>query len=189
MTPDALLGGFDDIPLQSARAFRAGLEVMARPGRIEEVAGALPPLPLSVAAGVLALTLCDPTTPVHLAGMHDCAVLRDWLTFHTGAPLVAAKYAMFAIGTWEALTPVSRFGIGQPDYPDRAATLIVEMGWLAAEGPQLTGPGIKVATRLSLPETAAFAANRTLFPLGFDCFLTSGARLAGLPRSTCVEDN
>jgi alpha-D-ribose 1-methylphosphonate 5-triphosphate synthase subunit PhnH len=140
-----------------------------------------------VAAGVLVLTLCDGATPVHLAGAHDCPSLRDWITFHTGAPLVGAEQAAFAVGTWGALQPVSRFAIGQPDYPDRSATLIVEMPALSATGPRLTGPGIKDSAHLSLPETAAFIANRALFPLGFDCFFTVGAQVAGLPRSTIVE--
>lgn len=187
MTPEALLGGFAAAPLQSAQAFRAALEAISRPGRIETVTGAMPPAPMSVAAGVLVLTVCDPTTPVHLAGAHDCAALRDWITFHTGAPLVGAEAAHFAIGTWEALVPVNRFAVGLSDYPDRSATLIVEMPALATEGARLSGPGIKGSARLSLPETAAFVANRAQFPLGFDTYLTSGNRLAGLPRSTRVE--
>lgn len=188
MTPQSLLGGFAHPSTDAAHAFRAALEVMARPGRIEDLPGAEPPEPLSVAAGGLILTLCDPTTPVHLAGAHDCAALRDWITFHTGAPLVGAEAAQFAIGTWAALTPVDRFAIGQPDYPDRSATLIVERDELTADGPRLTGPGIKGAVRLSLPEITAFADNAALFPLGFDCFLTAGVQVAGLPRSTRVED-
>ena len=188
MTPEALLGGFANASIDAARGFRAALEVMARPGRIEDLSGAQPPQPLSVAAGGLILTLCDATTPVHLAGAHDCPALRDWITFHTGAPLVGAEAAQFAIGTWAALTPVDRFAIGQPDYPDRSATLIIEMPDLSTEGPRLTGPGIKGTARLSLPETAAFAANQALFPLGFDCFLTAGTEVAGLPRSTRVEE-
>jgi len=187
MTPEALLGGFANASVQSAHAFRASLDALARPGSLQTLTGATPPGPLSVAAGVLVLTLCDSTTPVHLAGAHDCPGLRDWVTFHTGAPLVGAEQAVFAIGTWAALQPVSRFAIGQPDYPDRSATLIVEMDALSAEGPRLSGPGIKDAAHLSLPETAAFIANRALFPLGFDCFFTAGAKVAGLPRSTIVE--
>lgn len=188
MTPEALLGGFANASIDAARGFRAALEVMARPGRIEDLPGAQPPQPLSVAAGGLILTLCDATTPVHLAGAHDCPALRDWITFHTGAPLVGAEAAQFAIGTWAALNPVHRFAIGQPDYPDRSATLIIEMPDLSIEGPRLTGPGIKSTARLSLPEMAAFAANQALFPLGFDCFLTAGTEVTGLPRSTRVED-
>jgi alpha-D-ribose 1-methylphosphonate 5-triphosphate synthase subunit PhnH len=187
MIVEALSGGFTDAPVQSARAFRKVLEAMARPGTICQVTGATPPRPVSVAAGIALLTLTDTTTPLHLAGAADCAAVRDWVAFHIGAPLVAAEDASFALGTWEALHPVSRFKIGQPDYPDRSATLIVEMDRLTNHGPALTGPGIELATWLSLPETAAFHANRALFPLGFDCILTFGDRLAGLPRSTRVE--
>lgn len=189
MMADALTGGFADAPAQSARAFRAALEAMARPGTIWVVEGAAPPAPLSVAAGALVLTLCDGTTPLHLGGSLDHPILRDWITFHTGAPLVPAEKAQFALGTWADLVPVSRFAIGSPDYPDRSATLIVELPDLSNHGARLTGPGIADVASLSLPETAAFRANRALFPQGFDTYLTCGARLAGLPRSTIVEAN
>jgi alpha-D-ribose 1-methylphosphonate 5-triphosphate synthase subunit PhnH len=188
MTPDALTGGFADAPVQSANGFRAILHALSRPGEIVAVTGAQPPAPLSKAAGVAALVLLDGTTPVHLAGAHDCPSVRDWITFQTGAPLVAAEGAMFAIGSWEALLPVTRFSIGTSEYPDRAATLIVEMDRLSNDGPVLRGPGIETTASLSLPETRAFNRNRQMFPLGFDTLLTSGHRLAGLPRSTIVED-
>ena len=184
---DALTGGFADAPVQSARAFRAVLDALSRPGVIVMLAGAAPPAPLSAAAGVLVLTLVDGTTPLHLAGGHDTPALRDWITFHTGAPLVGPAEAVFVIGIWEALQPVSRFAIGRADYPDRAASLIVEMPRLEASGARLTGPGIATEAHLSLPEVTAFQANRALFPLGFDTYLTCGSRLAGLPRSTRVE--
>lgn len=187
MTPSALTGGFANPAIDAAHAFRAALNAMARPGVIERVAGAAPPAPLSLAAGVLILTLTDGTTPLHLAGAHDCAAVRDWITFQTGAPLVAAAGASFAIGAWADLQPVARFAIGTPDYPDRSATLIVEMPELAASGARLTGPGIKATALLALPDIASFAANRARYPLGFDTYLTAGATLAALPRSTRVE--
>ena len=187
MTPHALSGGFANASTDAAHAFRAALNAMARPGVIETVTGAMPPAPLSVAAGVLILTLTDGTTPLHLAGAHDCSAVRDWITFQTGAPFVAASQAAFAVGTWDALCPVGRFDIGTPDYPDRSATLIVEMTGLSAAGARLTGPGIKHSALLSLPETAAFCANSALYPLGFDAYFTAGASLAALPRSTKVE--
>ena len=184
---EALGGGFADVPVQSARAFREVLEAIARPGTIRRVGGASPPAPLSVAAGVALLVLCDPTTGLHLAGAAASPAVRDWVAFHIGAPLVAAEEADFALGTWEALQPVTRFRIGRPDYPDRSATVIVEMDRLGKHGPALTVPGVALATWLNLPETAAFRANRALFPLGFDCLFTAGDRIAGLPRTTRVE--
>lgn len=184
---DALSGGFAEAAVQSSHAFRAALTVLSQPGEIREVQGAVPPAPLSVAAGVLLLTLCDGTTPVHLAGAFDCTPVRDWITFHCGAALVGPEAAMFVVGDWQALQPLRRFAIGLPDYPDRAATLIVEMPALAAKGAALRGPGIADVAYLSLPEVAAFQANRALFPLGFDCFFTCGAQVAALPRSAHVE--
>jgi len=187
MSATHLEGGFADAARDAAHAFRAALQALARPGRIETITGAVPPAPCSPAAGALILTLCDTTTPLHLAPSHDDEALRGWITFHTGAPFVAAEQAMFALGTWEALQPLSRFSIGTAEYPDRAATLIVELALLENDGATLTGPGIETTARLSLPETAAFQRNRRRFPLGFDTYLTCGDRLAGLPRSTRVE--
>ncbi|MCU0904097.1 MAG: phosphonate C-P lyase system protein PhnH [Tabrizicola sp.] len=184
---DVLSGGFAEMPLQSARAFRAVMEAMARPGTIRRIDGAFPPPPLSCAAGAVLLTLCDDTTPLHLAGAADTPHLRDWVAFHVGAPLVPAEAAAFALGPWDALQPVTRFATGLPDYPDRSATLIVEMDRLTNHGPALTGPGIEMVTWLNLPETAAFRANRAQFPLGFDTIFTAGDSIAALPRSTRVE--
>ena len=187
MIADTLSGGFSEAPIQSARAFREILEAIARPGSLRSVTGAVPPDPLSGAAGVVLLTLCDSTTPLYLAGDCDNPKVRSWVAFHIGAPIVGAEQADFALGGWTALQPVDRFRIGEPDYPDRSATLIVEMDWLTNHGPVLTGPGIETASWLNLPETGAFRANRALFPLGFDTIFTSGARIAALPRSTRVE--
>jgi alpha-D-ribose 1-methylphosphonate 5-triphosphate synthase subunit PhnH len=182
----ALDGGFADASRDAAHAFRAALDVMARPGRIARLSGAHPPAPLSVAAGTLILTLCDPETPVHLAGAHDTAEVRGWIAFHTGAPVSGRAEAAFAVGTWDALLPLDLYRIGEAEYPDRSATLIVEMADLRAEGARLTGPGIRDAARLSLPETEAFRRNARLFPLGLDFFLTAGDRVAALPRTSRV---
>lgn len=188
MSTAALTGGFADAPVDAARAFRAVMVVMARPGEIRALDQAQPPAPLSVAAGTLILTLCDPETGLHLAGAWDTAEVREWVTFHTGAPIVAAEAADFAVGDWAALAPLDRFSIGDPEYPDRSATLIVEQDALAAEGPVLKGPGIRETAQLNLPEVGAFVANRALFPLGLDFFFTAGAEVAALPRSTHVME-
>ncbi len=187
MQTEALQGGFADPAVDAAHAFRAAMEAMARPGTIQTVAGAEPPAPLSQAAGVLLLTLCDAETPLHLAGAHDCAAVRDWVVFHTGAPLVAAEKAMFALGDWASLQPLDRFPVGTAQYPDRSTTLVVEVPALEARGATLSGPGIRDRAVLSLPEVAAFQRNAMLYPLGLDFYFTAGAQLAALPRSTTVE--
>jgi alpha-D-ribose 1-methylphosphonate 5-triphosphate synthase subunit PhnH len=189
MQAAVLEGGFADAPRDAAVAFRAVLRAMARPGDIETVAGALPPAPLCVAAGALILTLCDPETPVHLAGAADTPEVRQWIAFHTGAPVVGRADCKFVVGRWEDLMPMEGYALGTPDYPDRSATLIAEVDLLENDGARLTGPGIADSARLSLPDPAAFRANARLFPCGLDVILTCGDRLAALPRTTRVEDN
>ncbi|WP_170327027.1 phosphonate C-P lyase system protein PhnH [Ruegeria arenilitoris] len=180
-------GGFDNAPIDAAHAFRAAMTVMARPGEIRLISGAQPPAPLSAAAGTLLLTLCDPETRVHLAGDLDTDAVRQWLTFHTGAPISEAPEADFAVGSWQALGPLSQYRIGTPEYPDRSATLIVECDDLQQAGAELTGPGIKGTAHLSLPNVPTLQANAALYPLGCDFFFTSGDRLAALPRSTQIK--
>jgi len=187
MQTEALTGGFADTPTQSAEAFRAVMRAMARPGTIEQITGARPPAPLSNAAGAVILTLCDPETPVHLAGAADTSAVRDWITFHTGAPLVERARASFALGTWQALLPLDSYPIGTAEYPDRSTTLIVEMPQLSQTGARLTGPGIATTAALSLPDIAAFQQNTALYPLGLDFLFTCENHLAALPRSTRVE--
>lgn len=181
----SLAGGFADPPHQSAVAFRGIMRAMARPGDICDVAGAVPPAPLSVAAGTILLTLCDPDTGVHLTGPYDSQGIRDWITFQTGAPFVPAEEAQFVVGQWDDLD-LTALPIGTPEYPDRSATVIVEQAELVAEGATLTGPGIQTQAALNLPDVAAFQSNAALFPLGLDFMFASGAQVAALPRSTKV---
>ncbi len=183
-----LSGGFESPSHQSAVAFRSIMTAMARPGRIEQVAVVMPPAPLSQAAAVVLLTLCDPETSIHLAGNRDCTDVRDWVAFHIGAPLVGPDACAFALGRWEALVPLERYPLGSDEYPDRSATVIVETDRLVNDGHVLRGPGIAEDhdMRLSLPDLAAFQANRLRFPRGLDFIFTCGATVAALPRSTKV---
>ena len=108
MRAQVLEGGFADLPVDASHAFRAVMTAMARPGEIAAVSGALPPAPMSVAAGVVVLTLCDHETPIYLGSSHDTPQVRDWITFHTGAPFTKPQDAMFALGIWDSL-PVPNF--------------------------------------------------------------------------------
>ena len=186
MDATTLDGGFADIATDSARAFRVIMRAMARPGEIGAVEPMQAPAPLSAAAATLLLTLCDPETPVFLGPRHDSTALRHWLAFHTGAPVVSAAEAMFAVGDWGDL-PLDDFAIGTPEYPDRSATLIVEMPELTNDGATLRGPGIDGTRALSLPDHDTFATNAARFPLGLDFYFTCDTRLAGLPRSTRIS--
>jgi alpha-D-ribose 1-methylphosphonate 5-triphosphate synthase subunit PhnH len=182
----ALSGGFKQAPLEAATAFRAIMTALACPGDIRTVAGATPPAPLSVAAGVALLTLADAETPIFLGASYDTSDVHSWITFHTSAPIGTAQAAVFALGTWSEL-PLADFAIGTSEYPDRSATLIVELDELSDTGALLRGPGIKETAQLSLPAVVPFQENAQHFPLGLDFIFTSGCTLAGLPRTTKVN--
>ena len=181
-----LTEGFADPARDAARVFRQVLDAMAHPGRIVTLTGVAAPAPCSPAAAAVLLTLVDSTTPLHLAATHDCESLRDWVRFHLGAPLVKPADAVFALGTWDALGPLSAYPVGSAEYPDRSATLIVDCAALTAAGARLTGPGIETEAWLSVPDVAALQANAALFPMGRDFLFTSDTQLAALPRSTRI---
>lgn len=182
-----LSAGFADPARDGARAFRQVLDAMAHPGRIVTLEGFSAPEPCSDAAAITLMILADSTTPLHLAGAHDCDAMREWVAFHLGAPLCAPQDAAFALGAWQALGPLSTYQQGTPEYPDRAATLIVELAGLRNDGVRLTGPGIEREAWLNLPDPVALQHNAACFPLGCDFIFTSGMTLAALPRSTRLE--
>jgi alpha-D-ribose 1-methylphosphonate 5-triphosphate synthase subunit PhnH len=192
--------GFAD-PVGAAQAtFRAVLTALSEPGKLIELALApdpafAPPAPLGLAAAAIALSLLDGDTPLWC----DPASRRaaPSLRFHTGAPLVEAperaRFALIAEAT--QLPSLAAFDAGSDEYPDRSATLIVEVASLS-DAPTwlLRGPGIADRRALSvggLPAgfAAEWRANHARFPRGVDVILTAGGRLAGLPRSTVIEES
>lgn len=190
---DALSGGFADPPVEAARAFRALLDAMSRPGRIETPAGARPPAPLGRAAGAAALTLCDAETPVWLAPAWRGADLSAWLRFHCNAPLTEDPgAAAFAFGPPEALLEaLPGFAFGAPEAPQDGCTLVAEIAAFDGAALRLTGPGVNGAADLPLGADRAavlalFAPNA--FPLGRDLILTCVERLAALPRSAALSE-
>jgi alpha-D-ribose 1-methylphosphonate 5-triphosphate synthase subunit PhnH len=189
----ALLPGFADPVHDAQRTFRQLLDAMSRPGRIVEIAARTTAPGLAPAAAATALSLCDFETPVWLDG--GTASAADWLRFHCGAPIVdRASDASFAfLRRLDALPPLDAFALGTDEYPDRAATLVIEVRRLAAGGGlRLGGPGIDGAVRLEVDGLGpAFwrerAALADLFPRGIDLALTCGRTLTALPRTTIVE--
>jgi alpha-D-ribose 1-methylphosphonate 5-triphosphate synthase subunit PhnH len=123
------------------------------------------------------------------------AAAGDYLAFHTGAPLTEelAAAAFVLAGDGDRLPDLAGVAPGDPEYPERAATVIVQVADLrVAPGYRLRGPGILghvdvAADGLSPDFWQAFQANRKRFPLGFDAVLVAGQRMLGLPRSVTVE--
>lgn len=190
-----LAPGLADPAHDAQRLFRAVLEGFSHPGRI--VALPQPPAgvgPLSAAATAFVLTLVDRDTPLWLAPAFDSDPVRDFVRFHTGVPLVSREAdALFALLTPDRAPLLEGFAIGSDPYPDRSATLLVEVPSLS-DGPErlLRGPGIqsRATTRVGgLPDSfwSAWAANNALFPCGVDVVFTAESELLALPRSIVVE--
>jgi alpha-D-ribose 1-methylphosphonate 5-triphosphate synthase subunit PhnH len=191
-----MLAGLTDPTLDSQRIFRSLLEAMAHPGRIVDVAVELQaPSPLHPAAAAACLTLLDFDTPLWLdegAARPDAV---EWLRFHSGAPIVsrpqAARFALIADP--QGMPSPDTFDSGTAEYPERSATLIVQVqSLLGGTGRRLRGPGIADEARLEVAGVpGAFwtwmAANHALFPCGVDVVLSAGRVIAALPRTTEVE--
>ncbi|MBS7789510.1 phosphonate C-P lyase system protein PhnH [Roseococcus sp. SDR] len=185
--------GFSDPVFGAQSGFAALMNAMARPGRIQDC-NALhePPPGLDPAAAAALLTLADAETPLWTDAEGEA---RDWIAFHTGAPLVEdVARAQFLLAT-RAMPALASVDLGTDETPQDSATLIVQVATLDdASGWRLTGPGIQHEHRLTvtgLPADFAvqWARNRTHFPRGVDVVLCAGTRLAGLPRTTRITED
>jgi alpha-D-ribose 1-methylphosphonate 5-triphosphate synthase subunit PhnH len=189
--------GFRDPVRQSQSVFRAAMQAMSRPGEIVKIQpGITPPPPLSASSAALLLTLCDFETPVWLdPELADTVGVRDFLSFHTGARIVAASAdAAFAVvSDGKRMPAIASFAQGTQEYPDRSTTLIIGVRTLGTGRWKLTGPGIRDhATVSAEPLPADFAgqlrANRAQFPRGVDIFLTTPDAIVALPRSVTLTE-
>ena len=191
----ALAAGFDDISHDSQRVFRAVLDAFSHPGRVVAVPAEIEtPGRLSIAATAFVLTLVDRETPLWLAPELDTSEVRDFVRFHTGAPIVAeSEAAVFGLASPARQQMLDGFAIGSDPYPDRSATVLIQVAALRG-GPALTwrGPGIDgsaTASIAGLPDSfwTEWAANRALFPCGVDVVFAAGSELLALPRGIAVE--
>lgn len=190
-----LAPGFVDATLESQAVFRRSLTALSRPGTLQQC-GEVPTPPAGVqpAANALLLALLDQDCRLWLSPSLTGAV-AGYLRFHTGCVLVGKpRQADFALVAAPAeLPPLRGFEHGSEEYPDRSATLIVQVAALSEAGPwRLSGPGIRGEAGLQVAGLGAdFLAqwqhNMKSFPRGVDLFLVSGTLLCGLPRTTRIE--
>ena len=191
----SLAPGFHDPQLDAQRVFRQLLQAMAHPGQIVPI-DRLPeaPKPLSGAAAALALTLFDLDTPIWL----DEALRSpagDYLAFHTGAPVTAdiGEAAFVLVADGNHLPDLGKLALGDPEYPERAATVIVQVERLRIEaGHRLRGPGILGHVDISVDGLAPefwteLRKNQKRFPLGFDAVLVAGDMVLALPRTVTLD--
>ena len=191
-------GGFADAALGSQSVFRAVMDAMAMPGTVRPLPALVtPPAPLSPVAAAVALTLVDADTPVWLdPPLARVAAVREWLEFQSGAPVVdRPAEAHFALIAEPASMPsLENFAQGSQNYPDRSATLILQVdGFDAGERLVLEGPGIEATQRLAAhPMPRHFCEqwrqNNARFPRGVDLVLAGPDAVVALPRTTRIAE-
>lgn len=180
------------------RAFRQILQAMARPGTIQDCGGELdPPSRLSPAMASVCLTLADADAPLWLSPALSTDAAVGYLKFHCNAPMLdEVGRASFVLADGAGMPALDACALGDDRYPDRSATLVVEVPRLSTEGPGvwvLRGPGIETTATLAtegLPGDfpARWRDNAARYPCGVDLILTCGSRLAALPRTTRIDD-
>ena len=198
----ALLPGFRDTVFDSQRVFRTALTAMARPGqpqRLDHGQGERLEIPCidGIHAASLAwlLALADIDTPVWIETQCHTEEFRRYLRFHTGAEITptrqAAYFGLFREGYDGAF--FADFPVGSDDYPNRSATLIIQVADLTSGPPRtVRGPGIRTTVDLCIAAIAphfwdAWRANQALYPCGVDVVFTAGDMCMGLPRSITEE--
>jgi alpha-D-ribose 1-methylphosphonate 5-triphosphate synthase subunit PhnH len=196
MTLADLKPGFADAVFEAQAGFRAMLDAMSYAGRVTTLDIALdPPAPLEVATAAAALTLFDFDTSVWLEPAVASGPVAGWLRFHSGSPIVAAtSEAQFAVICDAAGMPaLTGFSIGEDRYPDRSATLLIQVPSLTdGSATRWMGPGIDGSIEVAiagLPDDfwAQWDDNHALYPLGIDVIFACGRQIIGLPRGIKVE--
>jgi len=186
-----MLAAFEHPVFQAQATFRELLQAMARPAQPRPLP-ALPPSPSSIAPATMALllTLCDADVTLWLQQADE--QVTQHLRFHTGVNIVAEHgRADFALITAPASMPaLDSFSLGEPHYPDRSTSLIMQVPAMhAGQGDRFSGPGIEHAQRLAIDglpflfwqQRAALASR---LPLGLDIYVADSSRVACLPRTT-----
>ena len=189
-----LAPGLVDPAHDAQRLFRAVLNAFSQPGRIATLPN--PPAGpggISQAAAAFLLTLVDRDTPLWLAPDVDSGAVRDFVRFHTGAAIVASRAAaVFAVLAHDAAS-FDGFAIGTDAYPDRSATLLIEVPVLGAgssrtwRGPGIDGRASVAIGGLGADFWRAWTENHALFPCGVDIVFAAGSQLLALTRSIAVE--
>jgi alpha-D-ribose 1-methylphosphonate 5-triphosphate synthase subunit PhnH len=195
-TSATLLPAWED-PVHGAQAcFRAVLRAMSEPGSVVDLSASTSislaaPAPLQLASTALCLTLLDYDTPLWLDAAARAPAVLDYLRFHCSVPVVQQQdNAQFALLAEPAALQLLEFAQGDPAYPDRSATLWLQVPSLQ-DGPALVmrGPGIPGERRFAVAGLPAdffsqWQRNAAQFPLGLDIVFCCGSQLLGLPRST-----
>ncbi|SOB60274.1 Alpha-D-ribose 1-methylphosphonate 5-triphosphate synthase subunit PhnH [Pseudodesulfovibrio profundus] len=176
------------------RIFRAILLTMSQPGSVTALGNwPNPPENLHPAAAAVCLTLVDMDTPLWI-GKNTPNDIQTYLRFHCGCPVVRKqdRGAFGLILDGNDLPDLSEFNMGDIEYPDRSATLIIQVKDIqVGSGVLLTGPGINGQVQIGIEglDTSFWQFlqhNNRQFPLGVDVILATQTEIVSLPRTVQV---
>lgn len=193
-TPDA--PGLANPVMESQAIFRVILRAFSRPGiPVDFPAAAAIAAPLPAGISLACLALCDQDTPVWFGPGLDVRPVREWVRFHTGAPLCAGpEQAAFAfLDGMEALPALQKFSMGTDLAPEAGATLVISTPrQLGHRDMVLSGPGIPAPASFLLPALPPLfwrqrQALQAAYPRGLDLLFCSEGAFAGLPRTTAIS--
>ncbi|MDX1737749.1 MAG: phosphonate C-P lyase system protein PhnH [Alphaproteobacteria bacterium] len=206
-TNKGIFSGLNNPVHDTAQTFRQLMTVIAEPGKIERLNMACDhPTALSKATSLILLTLLDMDTQLYLAPKYNLPEIRDFFTVQTGTKLVSKiEQAHFVLIDQNTDIDVYReLSIGNPEYPDQSATLIIQSEQTDAlltevdtnKPPSIaiaSGPGIQSSREILLPDLPNdFLIWRdqknSNFPCGFDMIFTQQSDIFALPRTTKVEN-
>lgn len=168
----------DAFETRSNATFEALMWALARPGTVQD-------LPSPDVAGI-AEALLDRECRVFC---DDAALAARVSSFGAAlVPVALADHCFLSPTDQESFAQVP---VGSDLYPDAGATVISSAQFGKGQKLRLTGPGIESRIDIALGGLADWLwplrAARCRYPAGFDLFLTCGAQVIGLPRSTRIE--
>ncbi|WP_158253742.1 phosphonate C-P lyase system protein PhnH [Chromobacterium alticapitis] len=182
-------------PVDDAQqTFRAVLSAMAEP-LLPRALPVLPPaLPgLKASAAALLYTLADQDARVWLPALPDDTIAS--LRFYTGMRVaeLPEEADFIVITTGMPLPDLMSLKAGSAEYPDRSATLLIEVDGFGADQVEGSGPGFAAPRRFGaagLPKDfwREWQRNHARFPLGVDAMLIADTHIAGLPRSARIRE-
>lgn len=191
-----LEGGFAEPVFGAQATFRAVMDALANPGRMQALAAPLQaPAGLAPELAAVALTLCDHDTNVWLdPSLIESEAVVAWLRFHTAAPLTTdpARAQFALVSGAAALPPLAQCALGTDEYPDRSTTIVLSVPMLdGGTDLVLRGPGVDGHTHIAPQGLPAdffdqWSSNCAEFPRGVDLLLAGEGQVLGLPRTTRI---
>jgi alpha-D-ribose 1-methylphosphonate 5-triphosphate synthase subunit PhnH len=172
----------DAAETRSNATFEALMWALSRPGTVQHLPGDDPALISEALVDRECHVWCaDPVLAARIAA--------------TGAqaadPARADHVFLSGAGPDAVLAILAMVAVGSDLYPDAGATVILPARFGSGPRLRLTGPGIETEAVIAPddlpPGLWSLRAARCRYPMGFDLFLTAGAQVIGLPRSTRIE--